>query len=286
MKSINTIIISLLILSTIEAGPWPKNTGTGYFKLSEWWIIADQHYTDTGDIDPNVTNGFFSTSIYAEYGITNKLTGIVYFPFFTRAYYNNTVSGTTGDVLIPGESINSIGDAELSITYGLYQAQGLSISVSAVFGIPLGQDMGGSLNALQTGDGEFNQAVKVEVGKSFSLGDNNGWIQGAFAYNNRTKGFSDEIIAGFQVGISLLNGKLVPSIRFENRSSRFNGDPDLSLNFTSIFSNNTEYFAFTPEINYYISDQFGVSVATGRVFSGSVIFANPSYSVGVFYDMK
>jgi hypothetical protein len=286
MKVINTILISFLFYATIQAGPWPKNAGTGYFKLSEWWIIADQHYTDTGDIDPNVTNGFFNTSLYGEYGFTDKLTGTIYFPFFSRAYYNNTVSGTTGEVLIPGESINSIGDAELGITYGIYQAQGLSVSISAVIGLPLGKDMGGSLNSLQTGDGEFNQALKMEVGKSFSLANNNGWVQASIAYNNRTQGFSDEVIAGFQLGFSFLNGKLIPSIRFENRSSRFNGDPDLSLNFTSVFSNNTEYFAFTPELNYLITDKLGVSIATGRVFSGSVIFANPSYSVGVFYDMK
>ena len=231
-----TSIILLTLAYNLHAGPWPQNKGEGYFKFSEYWIIADQHYTDTGEIDPNVTVGFFSSNIYAEYGLTSKLTGIVYFPFFVRTYYNNTVSGTTGDVLIPGDAINSIGDADIGLSYGLLRKGSLSVSVAAIFGIPLGQETGGSLNNLQTGDGEFNQMLRLDVGSSYSLGSQNGWISGSIGYNNRTGGFSDEVVSSLQIGMQLSGGAIIPSVRVESRQSRFNGDPDLALNFTSIFN--------------------------------------------------
>jgi hypothetical protein len=43
--------------------------GKGYYKLSAWRLVADQHYTDPGDIDPNSTRRTYYISAY---GLTNK----------------------------------------------------------------------------------------------------------------------------------------------------------------------------------------------------------------------
>ena len=232
--------------------------------------------------DPYLTKGIFSTSIYAEYGFTDRITGSLFLPFFSRAYFNNTLSQTTGELLSEGEAISSLGDAEVGVTLGLFSGPGYSVSTSLKFGIPLGIT-GGSEDNLQTGDGEFNQSIHLEAGKSFSLGSNNGWLSLGAGYNNRTEGFSDETLLSAQLGITILGGKLTPSIRVESRQSRFNGNPDLALNFTSVFSNNVEYVSFTPELAYNVNKNFGVSAAIGIVSSGAVIFASPSYSIGVFY---
>ena len=71
MKKTSILLILIFATTLINAGPWPKNKGAGYFKLSEWWVIADQHFTDVGEIDPNITNGIFNTSFYCEYGLSN-----------------------------------------------------------------------------------------------------------------------------------------------------------------------------------------------------------------------
>jgi hypothetical protein len=276
------LIVFLFITSNIQAGPWPQKKGKGYLKLFEWWLIADQHFTDTGDIDPNTTNGIFNTNFYGELGITDRLTFSAYGTLFSRAFFNNTVSGTTGEILVPGEAINSLGDAELNITYGLLQKQGIALSITGKLGIPLGEDQGGTQNNLQTGDGEFNQALFLEAGTSFQLGNNSGWIATGAGFNNRTKGFSDEYYINAQIGINLFNNKLTPSLFIQSRQSLMNGDKNLALNFTSVFSNNVEYISFTPEIAYNINENYGVSATIGVVSSGSIIFAAPSYSFGFF----
>jgi len=121
MKHTTSVILFLLFTITSSfAGGWPQPKGHGFFKLSEWWIVSDQHYTDQGRIDPNLTNGIFNTSIYAEYGFTNRLTGIIYAPIFSRSLHYNTVSATTGEVSIAGEAINSIGDFDVSVKYGVH----------------------------------------------------------------------------------------------------------------------------------------------------------------------
>ena len=61
MKNLAYILIfNFLSIAVLEAGgPWPQKKGHGYFKLSEWWIVFDEHYTDTGNLDPNVTTGIY-----------------------------------------------------------------------------------------------------------------------------------------------------------------------------------------------------------------------------------
>jgi len=86
MKNIFILFSFLLFSISLQAGGgWTQPKDKGYIKISEWWIIANQHFTDQGRIDPNLTNGLFNTNIYAEYGLTDRLTAIVYFPFFSRA---------------------------------------------------------------------------------------------------------------------------------------------------------------------------------------------------------
>lgn len=277
------LILSLSFSLTADDG-WPKPKGHGYFKLGQWWLIADQHYTDLGLIDPNVTNGLFFTSIYGEYGITDRLTTVVYFPFFARNYYNNSISFTTGDLLEAGEAVNSIGDIDLGFRYGLFQKSSTALSVNLTLGIPLGKTGGGSNGILQTGDGEFNQFLSLEVGQGLSLGSINGWSKAYVGVNNRTEGFSDEFRFGVEIGSTILNKKLSLIARLYGVESFKNGTLPSEATGTSIFANNTEHLTFSPEVAFHINDNFGLSAGLAKPLSGELIFANTAYNVGVFYN--
>lgn len=65
-----------------------------------------------------------------------------------------------------------------------------------------------------------------------------------------------------------------------------NGETAGSVNSTSIFANNTEFTSYGLEVAYYVRPQWGVSAAVAPAFRGQIIAAAPSYSVGVFYDLK
>lgn len=280
------IVITGLSLPLTAGGGWPQPKGWGFFKFGQWWLVADQHFTDAGLIDPNVTTGLYTTFFYGEYGFTNRLTGIIYAPVFTRAVINNTISGTTGNVISEGDAINSIGDFDLTLKYGLITDRKVVFSASLLLGIPLGNPSGGRDANLQTGDGEFNQMLRFDASTSGSIG--NFPIYGTLysGFNNRTNGFSDEFRWGLEVGGSLFNEKLYLIVRVNGVKSLFNGVPNNDPINTTVFANNSEFVAFQPEILYNFSKKFGISASRGTAFSGRLILARPTYSVGIHYLLK
>lgn len=289
MKKLFVFVISLSFSSQILAGgPWTQSKGSGYFKLSEWWIVYDQHYTDSGAKDPNVTSGIFNTFFYGEYGLTDRLTGVINAPLFSRNYMNNLISLTTNETLVEGEAVNSIGDIDLTLKYGL-TAPGskFPLSLSLLFGLPTGKSVAGALNNLQTGDGEFNQLIQLDAGTGFQLSNSaNAYFSTYLGLNHRTEGFSEEFRYGLEFGAGLMNQKFWLIARLNGVESFKNGDNAASINSTGIFANNTEYTSISFEANYYVSDQAGLSVNFASAFRGEIIAAAPSYSVGVFLDLK
>ncbi|RMG28225.1 MAG: hypothetical protein D6730_05825 [Bacteroidetes bacterium] len=276
-------MLLLCCLPAQAGGGWPQPKGEFYLKFSQWWLISDQHYTDQGLLDPNVTNGLFNTSLYAEYGLSHRLTGILYFPFFSRAYFNNTVSATTGEVLKAGEAINSLGDSELSLKYGLITGKPVLLSLTLTLGLPLGIDDGGSDRSLQTGDGEFNQMLRIDLSTAKSFGQLNTFYTLYLGINNRSKGFSDEIRYGLEAGGSFFGEKLLLILRLYGTKSLRNGTLSAFSNSTSIFANNSEHLTFSPELAWQFSSKAGLSFSWAKVLRGKIIFADPAWSAGVFF---
>ncbi|MBX2872283.1 MAG: hypothetical protein KTR30_09285 [Saprospiraceae bacterium] len=282
-RNILFLVAGLLFSIQLQAGgPWPTPKNGGFFKLSQWWVVADKHYTDTGLTDPNITSAIYNTSLYAEYGLTDRLTGILYFPLFSRALFNNEISGTTGELVTQGEAINSIGDTDIGLKYGIIVNKPVVLSASLYLGLPLGIDSGGSTGTLQTGDGEFNQLLQIDIGTSFGVGGINFYSSAYGGFNNRTNGFSDEIRYGIEGGATLPKTGITAILRLYGIKSLKNGDSTEMPNSTSIFANNSEHFTISPEIAYQFNDKWGVSATYAQALSGRIIFANPSYSFGVF----
>jgi len=287
----NSILLISLVafsLNNVNAGgPWTQQKEKYYLKLSEWWIVFNQHYTDTGQIDPNVTTGIFNTFLYAEYGVKDRLTFIMNTPLISRNYMNNLRSATTNDIIVEGEGIATLGDIDVGLKYGLTKPGGkIPIAVSLTLGLPTGRTGQGKLGNLQTGDGEFNQLLKVDVGTGINVGKFPAYTSGYLGINNRTNGYSEELQYGLEFGIGLLSKKLWVNTKLNGIKSFKNGDTAATVTSTSIFANNTEYLAIGLEGNYYITPKVGVSAGFATAFQGRIIAAAPSYNVGIFYDFK
>ncbi len=279
-------MLAISLPTTLQAGgPWPQPKGKFYLKLSEWWLRYDEHYTGTGETDPNVTSGVYNTVIYGEYGLTDRLTGVINFPFVSRNVMNNLRSETTGDIIAAGDALTGLGDAEATLRYAL-NAPGSAypIAASLTLGLPLGNDKGGEAGNLRTGDGEFNQLLGVHAGHGFQLGKTNAYWSVFSGFNNRTEGFSDEFRYQLEVGANLLNNKLWVIGRLNGSESFMNGDNASNTTNTSIFANNAEFVSPGLELSYYLTDRLGISVSAAGAVSGQLIAAAPAYSVGVFWD--
>lgn len=284
---VTLIICTLLPLFAQAGGGWTKEKGTAYYKVSQWWVVAAKHYTGDGSIDPNAKMGIYNTSFYGEYGISDRVTGIVYFPFFSRATRNAQI-GSTGTVIAPGESVNSLGDTDLAIKYRLSKPESpFVVAGTLLLGLPLGTVDGGSDGSLQTGDGEFNQMLRVDASRSFTIGSINAYANIYTAFNNRTENFSDEFRSGGELGAAFLKNKLWSIARVDAVKSLKNGLSSAEgSNGMTIFANNTEFVSYTYELAYYATKKLGVSASYSGAFSARLILAAPSYSVGVFLDLK
>lgn len=290
LKTIFSLTVLVFFASQSYAGGgWLHAKGRGYFKLSQWWVIADKHYTDTGETDPNVTMGTFNTALYGEYGITDRLNAQIYFPFFSRSYHNEVVSGTTGNVNIPGRAVNSIGDTDIGVKYGLIVNKPVVLSAHVTLGLPLGKSDfdPNDLNTvpLLTGDGEFNQIIGLTGSTSVNIDaiNTNMFFSWGAEFNNRTNGFSDETRINAEVG-AVIKERLILVYKLRWLNSLQNGDSNVE-NGASIFSNNAEYVGYTYEVAYNVTKKFGATFNYGAVYSAKLIFANPSYEVGVYYNL-
>ena len=285
-KHILLIALLVVVSNTIQA-QWSKGKGNGYYKLSAWYLKSDQHFTDTGKIDPNATRTQFNTNIYAEYGLSNKFDIIAYVPFFSRTAQNNQVSGTNNNTIQKGEGFNSFGDIDLGARYAFYKKGKWAADVKLLLGIPTGNNSGGSDGSFQTGDGEFNQFLSTSLGYSTAINNLPVYAKSYIGINNRTKGFSDEFKFGLEAGINLLSNKLWLISRFNLLKSFKNGSLNAQSNTQgSIFANNIEYASYGFEAAYYITKKIGISASFDSAFSGRIIAANPTLSGGIFLDIK
>ncbi len=285
MKKLLPIFLILVSTLSFAGGGWPQPKNSGFFKFGQWWLIADQHFTDVGLIDPNVTSGLYTSFFYGEYGITDKLTAILYAPIFTRATINNVYSLTTGNLITEGDAINSIGDFDVSLKYGLITNKRIVMSATAMFGLPFGNPEGGRDKNLQTGDGEFNQMIRLDASAGGNLGSIPIYGSAYVGLNNRTNGFSDELRFGVEAGVSFFDQKLYVIVRMNGVKSLLNGDTSMPIS-TTVFANNSEYLSFQPEVLYNFNKKFGISVSQGTAFYGKLIFARPTYSAGVHYILN
>ena len=76
------IYLFLFLLSfSFSRAQWLKEKGKGYYKLGTWSLLADQHFTDIGGVDPNATRGLFISSFLDITVFQRRSTSLLMFLF-------------------------------------------------------------------------------------------------------------------------------------------------------------------------------------------------------------
>lgn len=276
-KNVLVLLIALFIPVATIAGGWPQKKGKGYFKIGQMISISSRYFNPEGNkitIEPRI--GLYVTSFYGEYGLTDKLTVVGYVPFVTRSVLNN-LQLRNGEFK-EGDALTSFGDTEIGLKYGLVKDKPIVMSATLSVGLPLGNPGSPETSGLQTGDGEFNQKLSLDVSKSFYPKPIYASVSAGF--NNRTKGFSEEVHFGAEVGYSV--GRFTIITKLNGVESLRNGDTRDNEQ-QSVFGNNIEFLTFTPELIYeFSSGKSGLSANIVTVISGSQVLASPAYNAGFF----
>lgn len=286
MKNIRIGFITLLLLvlksNLAMSTGWPQPKGGGYFKLDFYTIRARKFFSDDAQIyninGSGTLFGTYTTSIYGEYGLTKRLTGIAYIPFFVRNTVNEGVGSITGEVLQPGLENNNFGDVDLGVKYHFFQKGAFVMSATLMLGLPTGD--ANNPNLLYTGDGEFNQFGRVDLG----YGAKRWYAAGFVGVNNRTNDFSEELRYQGEYGYWLKPSQLLATVKLAGVMSFNNGTPENTGN--GLFSNNVEYMSPQLGLHYAFKSNWGISATAAGAVSGRNVLAAPSFSFGVYKKIR
>ena len=278
----NLILLYACLFGMNLQAQWTQEKGKGYYKIGAWWIEADEHYTNTGLVDPNATRGLFITNFFGRYGLNDKITLIGYIPH-TRVYQNAQVF-SSGREQIPGEQFSSLGDINLGTEYQVGKKKGWVYSISLSLGLPTGKNRGGSDGSYQTGDGEFNQLLRFHTGKSYQLGAQQFYAKASVGVNQRSNGFSDEFHANIETGTKVFKEKLLLLLRSSTIQSFHNGSLDASNSNGSIFANNVEVVNLGGELIYRFSPKLSWGLSGSYPLMGRVLYRAPAFSTGISYQ--
>lgn len=264
MKHLFIILTFFAGIQSLSSQAWTKDKGQGFYKADFSTIRSTQLFDSKGEVvsAPEQANNVFS--LYAEHGLGKRFEIMAYAPFV-----HNTLTS---------QSESGIGDIDIAIKYAIKKT-GVAVSTSLLLGIPSGKsDVTSKLN---TGDGEFNQMLKINAGS----GGDKWWAQTGLAFNNRSKDFSDEIRFNLEFGYKFLNNKLLTILKIGSVQSTKNGK--VAPNPYGLYSNDVEYFSPAIELMYYIKPKYGVSLRGAGAGAGAQnIQAAPQLSFSFFADIK
>jgi hypothetical protein len=264
----------LLLTSQVLAGGWPQEKGRGFYKLETSLIVADEYYLSNGDRQRIPTTKEWTIALYGEYGLTDRLTAVLYWPMKSVAV-NRQVGRLSGFEYAPGGSTVGPGDAQVGFRFNLLKHRASVWSLAINAGVPTGYH--DNKNGLQTGDGEWNAAVALEYGLSFYP-----WpvyVSAQAGINLRNNGYRDEWQYAVETGVDL-GRRFATILRMQGvrplRAVRSNAAVG------SLYSNGQQYLAHGLELDYKLSDRLGLAAQFRSAVGARNILAAPMWSLGLF----
>jgi len=295
LKNIKTCLLALSILvganSLAAQSGWTQNQNTGYFKLSQNIVRASSFFNPDGDIIDITTTSVYITGIYGEYGITDRLTGLINAPLFVRSTINDKESTVDGTI-IPGDEFNGIGDISLGVEYGLIHSKPSVLAISGTVKLPTGNNVGGNSELLQSGDGAWGFTALLQGSHSFypkplyvSLHAGYQWRGVSdleYSAGTETVNYDDAARWGVELGWTPGPHWQV-ALKIAQVIALGNGTGGGVTGGSSMFGNSISYFSITPEATYLLDNGIGFSLAIGTAAFAKNILAAPSFNVGVVY---
>ncbi|MBL7872057.1 MAG: hypothetical protein JNM78_10625 [Cyclobacteriaceae bacterium] len=283
MKSITLVLLCLSLSTlTVAQSGWTRKKNTYFIKTAVNLFSSDNYFTPGGE--KLKTNRFRqqALALYAEYGITNRLTTIVHFPILKLNSFENT------------NTVAGIGDLKVEVKYALFK-KNIPITLSVAPEFPTGsknnyaQSKENNFDQINvpTGDGEFN--VWTTLAGSASFYPVPAYLSLSTQYNYRTKykafSFRDQVKFNLEFGY-----KLFDKVWFNGTLSAQTsvGEPAGATDF--IRGEGTEFTAFGVGAAYEFIKGWSFSAQTwgysDLIFDRKNLYSAPTFSIGVFYEIK
>ncbi len=285
------VVFTLAPMVQVQAqSGWTQKQKAGYFKLNQSVIRADQFFNPDGDLIDITTTSVYSTVLYGEYGLNDRLTALINAQLFVRSTINNVESRIDGEA-IPGDEFNGLGEIQLGLKYGIVTSGPIVLAASGQLKLPSGENVGGATELLQTGDGAWGALGMLHASHSFypspfyaNLSVGYQWRGTAdldYSSGLVRVNYDDAFVWAGELGWTP-NEKWALALKW-TQVQPFGSDGSEGITgSSSIFGNRLTYFAIIPEVNYIVQN-WGFSASVGSVFFAKNILAAPSFNLGVFF---
>ena len=266
------LLMGVMILdsSIAHAGGWTQPKGRGYFKLSQQVISAESLFTANGSKTEIPTVSGYTTSLYGEFGVTDRVTLVGYMPVYTHFGVDaEGFDATTG-----------VGDWDAGIRIGILTKGPTVVGLQAMAGLPLGES-GGDI-VLWTGDGEFNQHVSLQVGHSLYPAP--AYLIGEIGYNNRKSSdsrddnYADELRYSLQAGYTIAE-RIGVSVWLRGVEALDRADDEFHPR------NDLEYLSFGSQIDIHVLPNAGITAGMSRFTRSHNLLDAPVWEVGLFLKL-
>lgn len=249
---------------TAFAGGWTQPRGNGYFKLNEQIIRSDSYFKPSGKKELITSQSRYTTSLYGEFGLVDRLSLVGYIPFYQRISEDGPGSNTKAGT----------GDWEIGARIGLLTNRPTVVSLQVMAGLPLGDSFSDQEVGLFTGDGEFNQLFSLQVGHS--LWPTPGYLKAEIGFNNRESDFSDELRYALEAGF-MMDERIGVSAWVRGVKALGTGD--------EWTVNDQQYVSFGPEINFYVTTSAGITAGVTKYSGARNLLDAPAWDIGIFMKL-
>jgi len=274
------VILLYLILcghSAMAAG-WTQKKGAGYANLGFNFVRTDKFYDPDGNINTVPTFSEYTTTFYGEYGLHEKLTFILNFPFFKRLTLNKLEGRQSGEEIAKGGSETYIADGNLGLRLALFKFKSTVTAIGLSIGVPIGKD-NSKEGLLSTGDGEANQEINFQLGHS--LYPLPGYTSFKIGFNNRINGYSDEFIYSLEFGYNLRKD-LNLAVKSNGVESLKNGKSTVMGGMGGLFSNNQRFLVYGLDATYSPQDNMGYILGVFSAIRNQNTLSGIVYKSGVY----
>lgn len=273
----------MLLFSQLQAqGPWAPGKGHGFAQLSFSTINYADIYNRNGDVVPVSRNNSDNTiQLYAETGLSKKITAKLVVPITTASYSKNLLSPASGPVKA---SNTGLGNITGGIKY-THQFKNWLIAPGLDINLPAGNP--NSSLGLRNGYENFTILPNVSAGISGKK-----WYSYLrLSYGITTNGYNDFTGINAEGGYKVIPSlwlSVVADLRLTTSPAGDFGKAERlafpNYNFTNFYVDDQEFIGIGLKAAFqFPKSKIGISTGIYGAAGGRNVAAAPSVNAGVFY---
>lgn len=256
---ISTLFITILLVSDSFAQVWTLHKNEKYINLSYSSSLYDKGFDSAGEvISLPVEISDRTIQLFAQYGLTEKITLQVKVPYKILSSEGDLAvfNAIEGNYLETGK-LNYFGNIEAGALYKFVDDKPM---VSISFFVDANTIDYNYLTGLQTGLNSFGFKPGAGVGWSFDKT----WLSYYLGGDMRTNNYSSAIVSDLELGFKPAPYLFAAADVFVKRSLKNGKDCDCTNQYTALYLNEQEYFAFALKAGFIVKDwgfNFGYNTA-------------------------